>query len=129
MQFSRVLTFISPTHYYTAQLVDSMSYRLDLSPAQAPLNCFGSRIISRDTLSSRILARIRPRHYRKTDYNGRLRLGDIAMSEAWEIFGGCQHSLSYEKRLMIQAQLNKCVYRVAGDSESQPSRLSLTMHF
>ncbi|KAI0779525.1 hypothetical protein C8Q74DRAFT_696462 [Fomes fomentarius] len=84
-----------------------MSYGLDLSPAQAPLNCFGSRIMSRDTLSSRILARIRPRHYRKTDYNERLRLGDIAMSEAWEIFGGCQHSLSYEKRLMIQAQLNK----------------------
>ncbi|KAI0744008.1 hypothetical protein C8Q80DRAFT_874354 [Daedaleopsis nitida] len=84
-----------------------MSYGLDLSPAQAPLNCFGSaRIISRDRLSSRILARLRPRHYRKADYNERLRRGDAHMTEASELFRGCQPSLSYEKRRSIQGHLD-----------------------
>ncbi|KAI0709597.1 hypothetical protein C8T65DRAFT_197799 [Cerioporus squamosus] len=82
------------------------SYGLDLSPAQAPLNCFGPGIISRDGLSSRILARLRPRHHRKTTYNERLRDGDAHMTEAQEVFHSCQRSLSYEKRRNIQEHLD-----------------------
>ena len=85
------------------------SYGLDLSPAQAPLNCFGPGIISRDRLFSRILARLRPRHHRKTLYNERLRDGDAHMTEAEEVFQGCQHSLSYEKRRSIQGHLEASV--------------------
>ncbi|RDX54905.1 hypothetical protein OH76DRAFT_1552188 [Lentinus brumalis] len=82
------------------------SYGLDLSPAQAPLNCFGPGFISRDGLSSRILARLRPRHHRKTTYNERLRNGDAHMTEAQEVFHSCQRSLSYEKRRNIQEHLD-----------------------
>ncbi|RPD78659.1 hypothetical protein L226DRAFT_299575 [Lentinus tigrinus ALCF2SS1-7] len=82
------------------------SYGLDLSPAQAPLNCFGSGIISRDGLSSRILARLRPRHHRKTLYNERLRNGDAHMNEAQDVFQSCQRSLSHEKRRSIQGHLD-----------------------
>ncbi|KAM5533188.1 hypothetical protein V8D89_013144 [Ganoderma adspersum] len=75
------------------------SYGLDLSPAQAPLNCFGP------SLSSRILSRLRPRHARKTEYNNRLREGDALMTEARDVFHACQHALGHETRTTIQVNL------------------------
>ncbi|TBU48099.1 hypothetical protein BD309DRAFT_950285 [Dichomitus squalens] len=75
------------------------SYGLDLSPAQAPLNCFGP------SLSTRIFSRLRPRHTRKTEYNNRLRDGDAQMMEAREAFQACQSALGYDARATIQMNL------------------------
>ena len=75
------------------------SYGLGLSPAQAPLNCFGP------SLSSRILSRLRPRHARKTEYNNRLRDGDARTTEARDVFQACQHALGHETHTAIQANL------------------------
>ena len=89
-----------PVPYFLSRFLDNMSsFRLDLSPAQAPLNCFGP------SLSSRILSRLRPRHARKTDYNNRLREGDALMTEARDVFHACQHALGHETRTTIQVNL------------------------
>ncbi len=79
------------------------SYGLDLSPAQAPLNCFGP------SLSSRILSRLRPRHARKTEYNNRIREGDARMTEGLDVFQACQHALVHETRTTIQVNLEGSV--------------------
>lgn len=90
----------APFLYLLSRFLDNMSsYGLDLSPAQAPLNCFGP------SLSSRILSRLRPRHARKTEYNNRLREGDALMTEARDVFHACQHALGHETRTTIQVNL------------------------
>ena len=97
----KILTFISRP--FCTQLVDSMSYGIDLSPAQAPLNCFGP------SLSTRIFSRLRPRHARKTEYNNRLRDGDAQMMEAREVFQACQNVLGHDARATIHVNLEGSV--------------------
>ncbi|KAI0666021.1 hypothetical protein C8Q78DRAFT_490567 [Trametes maxima] len=81
-----------------------MAYRHDLSPAQAPLNCCG--LLPRTSFSSKILAKLRPRHFRKLVYQSRLHEGNADLAEARRRFGYCQQSLPLRVRQDIEVKIS-----------------------
>ncbi|KAI0358601.1 hypothetical protein OH77DRAFT_1421009 [Trametes cingulata] len=82
-----------------------MDHRLDLSPAQAPLNCCG--LLPRATFSSKLLAKFRPRHFRKLVYQSRLHEGYADLLETRRLFGYMQQSLPLHVRHEFETTMSR----------------------